>query len=121
MQDAKTIAALAARLEVLGDAFANRARKAGMVIQHIQPCKPNQNACIERLNRTYLEALLDQPPFQSLEDVREATNRRMIKYKEVRLHDALGDPTPMTARQEAAGNNSLELSNARGSLRKLFS
>lgn len=38
--------------EFLGEAFAQRAEAHGMAIEYIQPDKPNQNAYIERLNRT---------------------------------------------------------------------
>jgi putative transposase len=31
----------------------------GMAIRYIQPGKPNQNACVERFNRTYRDELLD--------------------------------------------------------------
>jgi putative transposase len=34
----------------------------------------------------------------------------MIEYNEERPHDALGDLTPMEARQQAAENSSFELS-----------
>ena len=96
--------------EFLGEAFTNWAKKAGMAIQYIQPGKPNQNAYIERFNRTYREELLDQHLFLSLADVREATHWWMIEYNEERPHDALGDLTPMEARQQAAQNSSFELS-----------
>ena len=90
---------------------------AGMAIQYIQPGRPNQNAYIERFNRTYREELLNQHLFLSLADVREATHWWMIEYNEERPHDALGDLTPMEARQRAARNFGLELSHGRGSLR----
>ena len=60
--------------EFLGEAFTSWAKEAGMAIQYIQPGKPNQNAYIERFNRTYREELLDQHLFTSLDHVREATH-----------------------------------------------
>lgn len=96
--------------EFLGEAFTSWATNAGMAIQYIQPGKPNQNAYIERFNRTYREELLNQHLFLSLADVREATHWWMIEYNEERPHDALGDLTPMEARQKAAENSSFELS-----------
>lgn len=96
--------------EFLGEAFTAWAKEAGMAIQYIQPGKPNQNAYIERFNRTYREELLDQYLFTSLDHVREATYWWMIDYNEERPHDSLGDRTPLEARQQSAGNSSYELS-----------
>jgi putative transposase len=96
--------------EFLGESFTSWARSAGMAIQYIQPGKPNQNAFIERFNRTYRNELLDQHLFTSFEHVREATYWWMIEYNEARPHDALGDLTPLEARQQAARNSSLKLS-----------
>lgn len=45
--------------EFLGEVFTSWAKAAGMAIQYIQPGKPNQNAYIERFNRTYRDELLD--------------------------------------------------------------
>ena len=95
--------------EFLGEAFTAWAKAAGMAIQYIQPGKPNQNAYIERFNRTYREEVLDQYLFTSLEHVREATWWWMIEYNEERPHDALGDMTPLEARQQAARNSIYEL------------
>ena len=96
--------------EFLGEAFTEWAKQAGMAIRYIQPGKPNQNAYIERFNRTYRDELLDQHLFASLEDVREATYWWMIEYNEQRPHDSLGDLTPMEAREQAVRNSTLELS-----------
>ncbi|MEO0852042.1 MAG: integrase core domain-containing protein [Cyanobacteria bacterium J06648_11] len=46
-----------------------------------------------------------------------STHWWMIEYNEERPHDALGDLTPMEARQQIAGNSGSELSHRRGSLR----
>lgn len=73
--------------EFLGEIFTAWAKEAGMAIQYIQPGKPNQNAYIERFNRTYREEVLDQHLFTSLAHVREATYWWMIDYNEERPHD----------------------------------
>ena len=96
--------------EFLGESFTNWAKLAGMAIQYIQPGKPNQNAYIERFNRTYRDELLDQYLFSSLDDVREATYWWMREYNEERPHDALGDRTPAEARFHTTGNSTIELS-----------
>lgn len=96
--------------EFLGEVFTSWAKTVGMAIQYIQPGKPNQNAYVERFNRTYRDELLNQHLFTSLDDVREATYWWMIEYNEERPHDSLGDLTPMEARQQAARNSTLELS-----------
>lgn len=96
--------------EFLGESFTSRCRHQGMVIQYIQPGKPNQNAYVERYNRTYREELLDQHLFTSLDDVREATYWWMLEYNEERPHDSLDDMTPMEARQMVAGNSAFALS-----------
>lgn len=95
--------------EFLGEAFTSWAKSMGMAIQYIQPGKPNQNAYIERFNRTLREELLDQHLFARLEDVREATYWWMLEYNEDRPHDSLGDMTPVEYSQ-AARNSTFELS-----------
>ena len=95
--------------EFLGEAFTQWAKLAGMAIQYIQPGKPNQNAYVERFNRTFRDELLDQHLFARLEDVREAAYWWMLEYNEDRPHDSLGDLTPSEYAQ-TAGNSTLELS-----------
>ena len=72
--------------EFLGEAFTAWAKANGMAIQYIQPGKPNQNAYIERFNRTYREDVLDRYLFARLDDVREATWRLLIAYNESTTH-----------------------------------
>jgi putative transposase len=86
--------------EFLGEAFTEWAKEQGMAIQYIQPGQPNQNAYIERFNRTFREEVLDQYLFRRLEDVREAAWWWMLEYNEQRSHDSLGDLTPAEVRQQ---------------------
>lgn len=53
-----------------------------------------QNGLIERFNRSYREAVLDMFVFQTLNEVREQTEKWIQEYNEERPHDALGDMTP---------------------------
>ena len=85
-------------------------RRHGMAIQYIQPGKPNQNAYIERFNRTFREEVLDQHLFLRLEDGREAAHWWTIEYNEQRPHESLGDLTPHEYRQQTAGSSTFEVS-----------
>jgi len=92
--------------QALGDWCADH----GVRIQHIQPGKPNQNAYIERFNRTYRNEVLNLYLFRSLHEVRAITHRWMMEYNELRPHDALGGlPTNVYAAQQPE-NPRLELS-----------
>jgi putative transposase len=81
-----------------------------MEIQYIEPGEPNQNAYIERFNRTYREEVLDQYLFATLNDVREATYWWMLEYNEERPHDALGDLAPREYVAMHARNSTFEVS-----------
>lgn len=80
--------------EFIGNELVSWAESRGIKIQYIQPGKPNQNAYIERFNRTYRSELLDLYLFNSIEEVREMTYWWMIDYNEKRPHDSLDDLTP---------------------------
>lgn len=88
--------------EFLGEAFTAWAKANGVALQYIQPGRPNQNAYIERFNRTFREEVLDPHLFARLDDVREAAHWWMIEYNELRPHDSLGDQTPAELRQQSA-------------------
>ncbi|MFO7607354.1 MAG: IS3 family transposase [Desulfurivibrionaceae bacterium] len=96
--------------EFLSGEFVAWAEAAGMMIQYIQPGKPNQNAYIERFNRTYRNELLDLYLFRNLGEVREATYWWMIEYNEQRPHDSLADLTPAEYLSKNAGNSIFKLS-----------
>lgn len=91
--------------EFLGEVFTTWAKENGMTIQYIQPGKPNQNAYIERFNRTYRDEVLDLYLFRDLDEVREATHWWLIEYNEERPHDSLGDYTPVEYLNQARGSS----------------
>ncbi|MGK2873867.1 MAG: integrase core domain-containing protein [Alphaproteobacteria bacterium] len=94
--------------EFLGEAFTAWAKANGVALQYIQPGKPNQNAYIERFNRTFREEVLDPHLFARLDDVREAAHGWMIEHNELRPHDSLGDQTPADVRQQSAEGSTSE-------------
>jgi len=96
--------------EFLGAEFVAWAEAAGMRIQYIQPGEPNQNAYIERFNRTYRNELLDLYLFRDLSEVREATYWWRLEYNEQRPHDSLGDLTPAEYMSKNAQDSTLQLS-----------
>lgn len=52
--------------EFLSGDFVAWAEQVGMVIQYIQPGQPNQNAYVERFNRTYRKEFLSLYLFRNL-------------------------------------------------------
>jgi putative transposase len=97
--------------EFLADRFATWCADRGIALRFIQPGKPNQNAFIERFNRTVRHEVLDAYVFESLDQVREISAQWMQEYNEERPHDTLGrvPPSLFSARQ-TAGSSSLKLS-----------
>ena len=80
--------------EFLGSPFVEWCHSQGILIDYIEPGKPNQNAYIERFNRSYRTEVLDAWLFTSLEDVRELSWAWMLEYNEERDHDSLKGLTP---------------------------
>jgi putative transposase len=80
--------------ELVSIALAEWAAEHGVTLEFIKPGKPMQNGFIERFNRSYRQAVLDMYVFQSLNEVREQTEKWIKEYNEERPHDALGDLTP---------------------------
>ena len=98
--------------EYISQVFADWCKDHGVKLNYIRPGKPNQNAYIERFNRTYRHEVLNAYVFQSLHQVREITPAWINEYNEERPHDSLGKiPPAMFRRQvENARNSTSELS-----------
>lgn len=96
--------------EFLSGDFVFWAESVGMFIRYIQPGEPNQNAYIERFNRTYREEVLNLYLFRNLTEVREITYSWIINYNERRPHDSLGNMTPREVMERYTGNSTFKLS-----------
>jgi putative transposase len=90
--------------------FTSWCEKRGIKIAFIAPGKPNQNAFIERFNRSYRNEVLDAYLFPSLDDVREISEVWRISYNEERPHESLGNLPPAVFQPR---NRSIEMSSLR--------
>jgi putative transposase len=66
----------------------------GIAIQHIQPGKPQQNAYIERYNRTVRHEWLNQYIFRTIKEVRDTATQWLWTYNNERPNMGLGGITP---------------------------
>lgn len=91
--------------ELTSQTFTDWCKEQDIEIRFIQPGKPDQNAYIERFNRTYREEVLSAYLFDSLSEVRDITADWLERYNEIRPHDALGSLPPARYRERllAAG------------------
>lgn len=96
--------------EFLSGEFTGWAESVGMMINYIQPGEPNQNAYIERFNRTFRNEVLDLYLFNDLREVREITYWWMIEYNEQRPHDSLDDLPPVEYMMNRQENSIYQLS-----------
>jgi len=73
----------------------------GIELKFIQPGKPQQNAFIERFNKTYRHEVLSAHIFENLNQVKDITEQWIKIYNEDRPHAALGKLSPIHYRQQA--------------------
>ncbi len=71
-------------------------------LQYIQPGKPQQNAYVERFNRTVRHEWLDQHLFESIEHAQRTATEWLWQYNTERPHMALGGITPHQKLSRAA-------------------
>ena len=80
--------------EYVSAAMATWAAKQGIRLEHIQPGNPQQNAYIERYNRTVRYDWLGQYLFSSIGEVQEHATNWLWIYNHERPNMALGGITP---------------------------
>ena len=86
--------------EFVCQAFMDWCKAKGIEIRFIQPGKPDQNAFIERFNKSYRDEVLDAYLFMSIAEVQEITDDWITRYNEIRPHDALGSLPPARYREK---------------------
>jgi putative transposase len=80
--------------ELTAEAFTTWCEAHGIALHYIQPGKPDQNAFIERFNRTYRTEVLDAYVFGSIPEVQDITDDWLLTYNDDRPHDSLGRIPP---------------------------
>ncbi|ACM01406.1 Integrase, catalytic region [Cereibacter sphaeroides KD131] len=77
-------------------------REAGHRPDYIQPGKPQQNAYVERYNRTVRHELLDLYIFETIEEVQRAAFEWLWSYNNERPNMGIGGVTPVMKLKMAA-------------------
>jgi putative transposase len=80
--------------EYISEALLGWAKREDIRMKHIQPGKPQQNAYIERYNRTVRYDWLAHTLFESIEEVQEHATRWLWVYNNERPNTAIGGITP---------------------------
>ena len=80
--------------ELTSQSFEEWAEKHKIRLIFIQPGKPNQNAFIERFNRSFRTEVLNANLFNTIDEVQEAADQWVMDYNEYRPHESLGNISP---------------------------
>ncbi|MBD9628487.1 IS3 family transposase [Ensifer sp. ENS06] len=78
------------------------AEKQGIALSYIQPGKPQQNAYVERYNRTVRHEWLDQYIIESIEEAQEFATQWLWTYNNERPNMGIGGITPAQKLKMAA-------------------
>ena len=78
------------------------AEKQGIALTYIQPGKPQQNAYVERYNRTVRHEWLDLYIFETIEEVQEIATEWLWTYNNERPNMGIGGVTPAMKLKMAA-------------------
>jgi len=81
--------------EYISGAVNQWAQQRGIRIDYIQPGKPQQNAYVERYNRTVRYDWLSQTLFSSIREAQDSATRWLWTYNHERPNMAIGGITPM--------------------------
>lgn len=98
--------------ELTAEVFGQWAQDHGVKLLFIQPGKPNQNAFIERFNRSFREEVLNAYLFNSMSEVQHVAEEWVTDYNTYRPHESLGNvpPTAFLPRLFNSEISTLELS-----------
>jgi transposase InsO family protein len=77
------------------------AAKRGIGIFYIQPGKPQQNAYVERYNRTVRQEWLGQFIWNTIKEVKEHATRWLWTYNNERPNMGIGEISPAMSRRQA--------------------
>lgn len=81
--------------EFVSHEFTRWAKKKGIRIEYIQPGNPQQNAYIERYNRTARYGWVSKHLFETLEEVQDYATKWLWFYNHERPHTANGGKPPL--------------------------
>jgi putative transposase len=88
--------------EYISEKLMKWAEKQGVAILHIQPGQPQQNAYIERYNRTVRHEWLDQYVIESIEEAQDFATQWLWTYNNDRPNMGIGGITPAQKLKTAA-------------------
>jgi putative transposase len=91
--------------EFIAERFMTWLAERAIELRYIQPGKPDQNAFIERFNRTHRTEVLNAYVFEPLAQVREINAKWLQSNNKDRPHDALAGLPPATYRAQLEANS----------------